>query len=130
MQDVAAVLEDKISDGGDDAFAVRTGDEKDGSVLHGVFETFSHEHVFHAGPAHFVKSTLNLSRSACSAGSRCPGDSRRDVGPTSSHLSKFHVRHSRLTRRLILPLDVYPSRTNTSSEWGCGSVPNRAMDAW
>ncbi len=33
MQDVTAVLEDKISDGGDDAFAVRTGDEKDGSVL-------------------------------------------------------------------------------------------------
>src|SRR5712692_7347251 len=36
MKNVAAVLEDKISNGGDDAFAVRAGDEEDGGVFHFV----------------------------------------------------------------------------------------------
>jgi hypothetical protein len=33
-QDVAVVAKDEFGDGGNDSFAVGTGDEKDGGVLH------------------------------------------------------------------------------------------------
>ena len=37
MQDVAAVPVDEVGDGGDFAFGIGTGDEKDGGRLHGWF---------------------------------------------------------------------------------------------
>ena len=41
-ENVAVVFEDEVGDGGDDAFGVGTGDEKDGGVVHGFIRKAYH----------------------------------------------------------------------------------------